>query len=54
MMPTVKVLSPEKTALVLADGIKMPAGNNALRALASGKGHSGIVGRVEPGIGMMR
>ena len=30
-----KVLSPDKTALVLADGIKMPAGNS--RLCATGK-----------------
>jgi hypothetical protein len=54
VMPTVKVLSPEKTALVLADGFKMPAGNSALHALASAGCHPGIVGRVEPDIGMMR
>ena len=53
-MPTVKVLSLEKTALVLADSIESSAGNSALRALASAKGHPGIVGRVEPDIGMMR
>jgi hypothetical protein len=53
-MPTVKVLSPEKTALVSADGIETPAGNSLMRAMASAKSRPGILGRVEPYIGMMR
>ena len=47
---TLKVLSPEKTVLELADGITAPAGNSTFRAMASGGYRPGIAGRVEPHI----
>ena len=46
-MPTVKVLSPEMTALERADGIKTPAGNSATCAKASRLCPPGIEGRFE-------
>ena len=46
-MPTVKVLSPEMTALERADGIKTPAGNSATGAKASRLCPPGIEGRFE-------
>ena len=46
-MPTVKVLSPEMTALERADGIKLPAGNSAPGAKASRLRPPGIEGRFE-------
>ena len=36
------------TAKVLADGFLSPAGNSFCRAMASGRGHPGILVRVEP------
>ena len=49
-MPTVKVLSPEMTALERADGIKTPAGNSAIGAKANRLCPPGIEGRLEADI----
>ena len=46
-MPTVKVLSPEMTALERADGIKTPAGNSATGVKANRLCPPGIEGRFE-------
>ena len=46
-MPTVKVLSPEMTALERADGIKTPAGNSATGVKANRLRPPGIEGRFE-------
>ena len=46
-MPTVKVLSPEMTALERADGIKTPAGNSAPGVMANRLRPPGIEGRFE-------
>ena len=46
--PTVKVWSPEKTALERAEGFKPPAGNNVIGAKASRSCPPGIEGRTEP------
>ncbi len=54
MEPTLKVLSPEKTALVWADGIESPAGNSLRCTMASTESRPGILGRVESYIEMVR
>jgi hypothetical protein len=46
-MPTVKVLSPEMTALERADGIKTPAGNSTTGVKANRLCPPGIEGRFE-------
>jgi hypothetical protein len=38
VMLTVKVLSPDKTVLGLADGVYRPAGNSPLRVIGECKG----------------
>ena len=48
MKPTVKVLSPEMTALERADGFKPPAGNSVTGDKASRPYPPGIEGRTEP------
>jgi len=47
-MPTVKVKSPEMTALEWADGFKTPAGNSATHTMASELCPPGIDDRSEP------
>ena len=46
-MPTVKVMSPEMTALEWADGIWTPVGNSATHDMASELSPPGIEDRIE-------
>jgi hypothetical protein len=51
---TLKVSSPEKTALGKADGINGPAGHSSLCAKASAKSRPGVRVRIEPDIEVTR
>lgn len=53
-MPTVKVRSPEMTALGRADGFKVPASNKVADVKASRLSPPGIVSRFEPDIEKVR